>query len=307
MSESPKSLANLPSSVRLVGVAAGNDDSEDALAHVDITSSLAAARAYYHGAHLARWHPAHIADPVLWMSRHSLFRHDKPIRGGIPICFPWFGPHPTDPKLPAHGFARVSEWTLTDAHESREGTVALTFVLSPRDSPPMPWPPFELTCQMVIGAELRLRMTVENTGSEPFTFEEALHTYFTVADIERISITGLESAGYLDKTQNFAKRTQAEEPIRFSGETDRTYPGTTAACTIHDPGLGRQIVIDKTGSHSTVVWNPWIDKARAMPDFGDEEWRRMVCVETANVGDDAIRLEPGASHVITVAISVRAL
>jgi glucose-6-phosphate 1-epimerase len=243
---------------------------------------------------------------VLWLSGQSFFQPARPIRGGVPVCFPWFGPHPTDKSAPAHGFARLAEWTLVEAVETPEGTVVVTFTLSGDASASPAWPhAFRIVHRISIGSRLTMALDVHNPGGEPFTFEEALHTYFTVHDIATVTIDGLADTEYLDKTSGFARRLQRDTAIRFTGETDRMYLDTDAPCIIHDSGLQRRIVVSKSGSRSTVVWNPWIDKARAMPDFGDDEWREMVCVETANVGSAAVRLEPGGTHIMSATIELR--
>lgn len=289
----------LPTSIRIV-------KGDGGLPCVDVATPLAIARVYFHGAHVAAWQPSHAAAPVLWLSGRSLFQHDKPIRGGVPICFPWFGAHPTQPNLPAHGFARLADWTLSDAQESSEGAVALTFTLSDRDISSAAWTyPFLVTYRVIIGSQLTMQMELRNTGDAAFEFEEALHSYFAAKAVAAITITGLESTEYLDKTADFARRRQGEEPIRFTAETDRSYLDTSATCIIHDPGFHRRIIVSKRDSKSTVVWNPWIDKARAMPDFGDDEWRAMVCVETANIGDAAVSLGPRESHTMTAEIAVQ--
>jgi glucose-6-phosphate 1-epimerase len=285
---------SLPSSVRRI------DDR--GLPVLDVSTARATARVFFHGAHVAAWQPTHATAPVIWLSSRTLLQPDKPIRGGVPICFPWFGPHPTDRTAPAHGFARLADWTLTAAEEAADGTVTLELLLQDGSRPL--WPhPFEMRHRISIGTTLTMALEVRNTGAEPFACEEALHTYFAVRSIEQVTIAGLEGTDYLDKVAGFARRTQAEA-IRFAGETDRVYLDTMAAVEIQDRGHGRRILIAKSGSHSTVVWNPWIDKARAMPDFGDDEWRDMVCVETANVGDARIRLEPGGSHTMSAVVSV---
>jgi glucose-6-phosphate 1-epimerase len=288
--------ATLPSSVRL--------EDERGLPSLRVSTPQAAARVFLHGAHVAAWQPSHAPAPVIWLSGRSLVRAGKPIRGGVPICFPWFGPHPSDTGAPAHGFARLADWTLTDAGESADGVVMLTFVL------PQPaggsLPPFELRHRISIGRELAMTLETRNTGTGEFDFEEALHTYFAVSDIRKVAVSGLERTDYLDKVAGFARRTQGDEPIRFTAETDRVYLNTTAQVAIDDPGNRRRIVASKEGSRSTVVWNPWIDKARAMPDFGDDEWIEMVCVETANVGDARVRLGPNDVHTMTAMIGVEA-
>jgi glucose-6-phosphate 1-epimerase len=273
---------------------------------VRVSNAGGSADIYLHGAHVAAWHPAGQA-PVLWVSRDSLFRADRPIRGGVPICFPWFASHATDSTVPAHGFARVSEWRLDEASDESGERTRLQFRLEGQDRSPV-WPhAFLALYRVTVGRTLHLELEITNRGSTPVTFEEALHTYYAVHNVREVAITGLEHTEYLDKVAAMAKKRQGSDPIRFEGETDRIYLQTRGACTIHDPGRRRRLHVRKQGSEATVVWNPWIDKARAMPDFGDLEWPEMVCVETANVGPHAVGLAPGASHVMAAEIIVEAI
>jgi glucose-6-phosphate 1-epimerase len=263
------------------------------------------AEVYLHGAHVTAFNKAG-GPGVLFVSGQSLFRPDRAIRGGIPVIFPWFGQRQPDPvgKSPMHGFARLSAWEVESARGGAEA-VSLTLSLTPNDLSRSLWPhDFRLTYTVTLdGDALKLDLTVTNTGAEGFAFEEALHTYFAVGDVRRVSVEGLAHANYLDKTENFAEKTQDAAPVTFSGETDRVYLGTPATVTIRDPGLGRRVVVEKGHSEATVVWNPWVEKAKAMADFGDEEWPQMVCVETANVGPHAVTLAAGASHTMRVGIS----
>ena len=274
------------------------------LPRLEIGTPAGAAEIYLHGAHVTRWQPSHTEAPVLWVSEHSFWEDGKPIRGGVPICFPWFGPHGSGPSAPAHGFGRLADWTLVSAVERNDGRAIATFALE-GDRMSEPWPfRFQATYEVAVGTTLSMSLEVENRDDKEFTFEEALHTYFTVSDIAGVSISGLERTPYLDKAGGSTERTQGDTPIRFTGETDRVYLETTATCSIDDPGLHRRIAVSKENSRSTVVWNPWIAKAHAMADFGDEEWRGMVCVETANVGAAAVRLAPGERHRMTVSLAV---
>jgi glucose-6-phosphate 1-epimerase len=296
---SPLIRTALPPSVAL-------DSGQGALSRLNVNNALARAQIYLHGAHVAAWQPAG-HDPVLWMSRASQWEAAKPIRGGVPICFPWFGPHATDRSAPAHGFARLLDWTLIEALEEADGATHLAFQLTTAAAPPAAWAhAFEVVYRVTVGSSLELSLEVGNTGDVAFSFEEALHTYFTVQDVRTIEVRGLEGADYLDKVGGATRRSQGPAPIRFTGETDRVYLNTTAACTVHDPGKGRRIVVRKNGSDATVVWNPWIDKARAMPDYGDDEWPGMVCVETANVNVHAVTLAPGGRHTLTATIEIAA-
>jgi glucose-6-phosphate 1-epimerase len=282
------------------------------LPRLAIKTRLGEARVYFQGAHVTAWHPASASAPVLWMSGSSFFEAGKPLRGGVPICFPWFGPHASDPKAPGHGFARLRDWTLIAATEAADGsvTVALELASDPASElaqSPL-WPhAFRAVHRITVGATLTMALEVTNPGPDAFTFEEALHTYFAVRDVREVTITGLERTDYLDKVTGLDRKTQGDDPIRFTGETDRVYLNTTATCVIGDPGARRKIAIRKTGSDATVVWNPWIAKARAMPDFGDDEWPAMVCVETCNVNDHARKLAPGESHTMTAIIEVEGL
>jgi glucose-6-phosphate 1-epimerase len=289
----------LPSSVRVV-------DQPDGLPSLRVTTGVATAELFFHGAHVARWTPAHAAEPVLWVSEHSCFQQDKAIRGGVPICFPWFGAAQVDPAAPAHGFVRLIDWTLDAASETSDGTVVLTFVCDIDEHASRNWPHrCHVTYTVSVGSTLAMALQVENTSGAPLTFEAALHTYCAVSDIRQVSVSGLEQTDYLDKVEGFARKRQGSEPIRFSGETDRVYLDTTATCVIADPGWSRDIQISKSGSHSTVVWNPGADRARTFYDFGAGEWPQMVCVETANVRAAAVRLEPAASHTMRAELAVR--
>lgn len=294
----PVSSIPLPPSVRIA-------EGRGGLPCLVVASPLARAEIYFQGAHVAAWHPAGVRDPVLWLSARSHFAPGKPIRGGVPICFPWFGPHPENAAAPAHGFARLREWTLIEALEDEAGTVRLALELAGEGLSP-DWPHrFRAVHRIEIGSRLRMALEVRNDGTDPFTFEEALHTYFDVADIRTVSLTGLERGEYLDKLAGGRQSREGNDPIRFTAETDRVYLDTQAACTIDDPDRRRTITVSKSGSDATVVWNPWIAKAHAMPDFGDDEWTGMLCVETGNVNVHARTLAAGATHIMAAMLEVK--
>lgn len=275
------------------------------LPSVRLKNALAEAEVYLHGAHVTSFAKAG-EPPVLFMSEQSLFQADKAIRGGVPVIFPWFGPRQPDPvgKSPMHGFARLSTWEV-ESVQSTADVVSLTLTLTPNDLSRSLWPhDFRLTYAVTLDRDvLRLDLTVHNPGADAFPFEEALHTYFAVSDVRRASVEGLAHVNYLDKADNLAEKTQDAAPVTIIGETDRVYMGTQTDCLITDPGHRRRIAVAKEHSDTTVVWNPWAEKARAMPDFGDDEWPHMLCVETANVGRHAVTLAPGASHTMRLAIS----
>lgn len=254
-----------------------------------------------HGAHVLAWHPvAH--EPVLWMSGHAVFAERTAVRGGVPICFPWFGSGRSGDRFPAHGFARITTWRRIEAVESG-GTVQVVHELDQSlASAPSFDVPYRATSTVTAGSEFVLELMVENTGSGAFTFEAALHTYLAVGDVRQVRIEGLDGARFHDKVLE-AESVQ-RGPITVTGEVDRVYD-SEATVEVRDPILGRVIRVAKSGSSSTIVWNPWVDKARRLKDFGDDEWQGMVCIETANVGERAVTLAPGESHVMSATLSVR--
>ena len=164
-----------------------------------------------------------------------------------------------------------------------------------------------LSYRVTVGRKLELALEVNNTGKDPLRFEEALHTYFAVSDIHHCFVTGLENARYNSLVEGVTDKSQGPDPIRFTAETDRLYLNTRATCVIHDPGWQRRIVIEKSGSDSTVVWNPWIAKSKAMPDFGDDEWPGMLCIETVNARTNAVTLTTGQTHTMRATIHVEPL
>lgn len=265
------------------------------LPRYEICTPLAEAHVYLHGAHVAHFVPARQA-PVLFLSSQSHYRAGAPIRGGVPVIFPWFGPREGASQ---HGFVRTRAWTPEAIQHKPGGEVTVTLRLEPDAETRPQWPgDWILRHRVTIGSALTMELEIENRGASPLPCEQALHTYFLVHDIHGVGVSGLEHAEYYDKADQMRRKRQPAEPIRFTGETDRTYINSEAACVIEDPGMNRRIVVEKTGSRSTVVWNPWAAKSSAMADFGGNEWPRMVCVETGNIADNALEIAPGARHVM---------
>lgn len=276
---------------------------EGSLSRIIIDHPAANAVIFTHGAHLAEWQPAG-HKPVLFMSPNSQFAPMKPIRGGVPVCLPWFGPNAANPALPAHGFARLLEWAVAGVSESAEG-VEVHLRLSAQQAPSdMQVGDFTADLRFSVGRELRMALTIKNTGASPLTFEEALHTYYAVSDVRNIAVAGLQGVEYISKTEGGIRKTDDQPAIRFTAETDRAYLNTDATCTIDDPGLKRKIVVAKTNSRSTVVWNPFPRRATELTDIGPDNWPGFVCVETANVLDNKITLPAGQSHEMAAQVRV---
>ncbi len=267
------------------------------LTRASIHTDLCTGEMFLHGAHVAAFCPRGQRE-VLWMSKSSNYADGKAIRGGVPICFPWFAAHPTDRGAPAHGYARTRPWNLVDTIVNSDGSIRLELATEIDE--------YELRFAAEFGELLLMTLTVElsQKATGPVMFEEALHTYLAVSDIQQIQITGLESHGYLDKVDQGTQKPPAHAAITVQGECDRVYFNTDDTCVLHDPTWSRKIAVKKRNSRSTIVWNPWIDKSARMTDFGDDEWTGMVCIESANVGEDAILLAPGQRHEMSAAISV---
>lgn len=258
----------------------------------------AGAEIFSQGAHLTHF-ATQSGDELLFLPKNAHFEQGKPIRGGVPLIFPWFGPRKDDPTAPAHGFARIMEWQTQEASEN-----SLTLVLESNDAILAAWPhAFRLVYGVAIEAKkLQLSLQIHNTGDAAFQFETALHTYFRVSDVRNIEIEGLNGKTYLDKTQGMARQTQ-NGPIRIEAETDRVYLDSNGPITLRD-GARTVRISSLGGVKSSVVWNPWIEKARSLPDLGDEEWTQFVCIESGVIADDAQSLEAGGCYEMTVEIEV---
>jgi D-hexose-6-phosphate mutarotase len=274
-------------------------DGRGELPMLEVNTAWSTAGIYLQGAHVTHFKKKN-EPPLLFLSQCSRFAENEPIRGGVPVIFPWFGPRE---GLPQHGFARLKLWELKEFAPAPDGSVSVRFRL-PDCPEASAFPPFTADYVVTLNEALTLQLLITNQSpNEVFTFENCLHTYFEVGDIHTVSITGLKGLGYLDKVANFAQQTETNDALRISSEVDRIYLNTTGAVEIADPQLGRRIRVEKQGSTSTVVWNPWTAKAQQMPDFGNEEYERMVCVESGNVASNQIKLPPGQTSTLSVKLS----
>jgi len=275
---------------------------EGGLTRLEVKTATASGELYLHGAQVTSWRPAG-QEEVLFVSQQSRWEAGKAIRGGIPVCFPWFRNKADDSKAPAHGFARTRSWKMSSlAADSAGVTAALTLE---SDESSLQWwlHAFRATLRVHFGAQLTLALSVLNTGKAPLSFEEALHTYHRVGDATQVRVSGLDGVVYLDNVNGNLRKTQHGDVV-FQGPTDNAYMETHSALTLHDPVLARTLRIDKRGSRTTVVWNPWEGGARSMADLGDEEWRGMACVEASNILSGAVTLEAGRMHTMETSISI---
>ncbi len=245
-----------------------------------------------HGAHVLSFIPNGGKD-LLWLSSKAQYQNDKAIRGGIPLCLPWFG----SDTSPSHGFARISEWEVVASGLDEEGSPYICLQLQSDD-----WE-YKFCAQLLVKVSdvLKLELTMQNLDEKAFKFTEALHSYFNISDVKNVSLIGLQGRNYIDQLDGNIEKTQ-HEAIEVDSEIDRIYQDTDDACTIEDKGYNRKISITKENSKSTVVWNPWIDKSASMVDFDEGGYKNMLCVESANIGDEAIELQSGAQHTMKVTI-----
>ncbi len=261
----------------------------------EVSNAQASARIALQGAQIIDWTPAG-ERPVIWLSPNAVFAAGKALRGGVPVCWPWFGPHPARADFPAHGFARTRSWEVWQARQLADGSTLLGFRL-PLDAETWRWWPHDtqLTLLVKVGTRLQMELRTRNAGDGPFTVSQALHTYFAVGDVREVEVRGLEGRPFIDKLDGGARRRQ-DGPLRLCGETDRIYLDQGGEVVIDDPVWRRRIHIGRQGSRSAVVWNPWAEKSAAMADMGADAWRGMLCVEAANAADDAVTIPPGGEH-----------
>lgn len=293
---------------RFVQPGLGFREDPSGLVFAEIDTALATATICLQGAHLVTWRPKDQSEPVIWVSETARYAPGKSIRGGVPVCWPWFGPHASEPGFPAHGFARTVPWQVTRAETQDDGAIRLAFMLLQNEQTRTQFPhACRLELILSIGTSLRAELITTNLDTAPVTIGEALHTYFRIGDIGAVEVSGLEGCTYVDKVEGGARKRQ-EGNIRINGETDRVYLDTEATCIITDPLLKRRIVIEKTGSRSTIVWTPWQEKAEKMGDLGPNAgWRRMLCVESGNALDNVVQIAPGDAHTLGVLYRAEAL
>jgi len=274
------------------------DEGEGDLPFARIRSDRGAADVSLYGANVTHFKPVGVEHPVLWMSPEAVFAEGKAIRGGIPVCWPWFGNHPSgSPEKPAHGVARIRLWDVREARVDDSGRVRLKLAMPGTESD------LALTLEIAVGAALELRLTTENTGDAPVAMTAALHTYFSVSEIGNVRIKGFDGVEYWDQLEDNAEKRQ-DGDIVIDREVDRIYVSTEGECRILDAGWERIIRVAREGSGSAVVWNPWIEKSARLGDFPDDGYPGMLCIEAANAGPDVVTLQPGMRHVLGTTISV---
>ena len=250
--------------------------------------------------------------PLIWLSPDAAYRTGQSVRGGVPVCWPWFGDLRRNPpavqahyhleQAPAHGLVRALDWELLGIDEE-DDAVTLRFAYDTRNQPLEGWPrDVGLTFVVRVAQDLGMSLETHNRGTEPLTLSQALHSYFAVSDVRQVSVEGLQGCRYIDTLQDWRELRQ-QDALVFDAETDRIYFDTAARLSIIDPGWGRRIHLDARGSRSAVLWNPWTDKARRLSQFPDDAWQSMLCIETANVLEDIVQLKADERHRLELRLS----
>ena len=271
-------------------------DIEHGFTYIEINNARAHATISTYSAQVLSYRPRNQQDDLLFVSDKAYYEYGKAIKGGIPVCWPWFGADPEGLGRPAHGFVRNRLWDVTASESLEDGSTRVVLGLVDNDETRQIWPhSFRLGIEITVGDSLRVALRTHNTGSERVTISQALHTYFNVGDIARVSVLGLDGLRYLDKLENSLEKTQSGAVV-VDREVDRIYTGVTGDLVIDDGSLGRRIRIASSGCSTAVVWNPWIDVAAAMGDLDDQDYRRMICVETANAGPESVEIPAGEAY-----------
>jgi D-hexose-6-phosphate mutarotase len=273
----------------------------------DINNAHGTASISLQGGQILSWQPTSTAEPVIWLSSAATFAPKKAIRGGIPVCWPWFSAHATEASFPMHGFARTQPWQVKSTRSLDDGSTEISFTLPITAAMQAMWAHQTQVDMLInVGETLKIALITRNLGDVDFTITEALHTYFAVSSIAQIEVNGLHGVHFHDKAAGWTEGDQTGA-ISFGEEVDRVYVNTPDRCTIVDAGFKRRIHIAKLGSQSTVVWNPWAARAAQMGDLGQDGWKRFVCVESANALENAVTVPTGKSHTLAVEYRVESL
>ena len=269
---------------------------EHGFTYIEINNSKAHATVSTYSGQVLSYRPKSQQHDLLFVSDKAYYEEGKAIKGGIPVCWPWFGPDPDDQGRPAHGFVRNRQWGVTASESLADGSTRVVLSLVDSDDTREIWPhPFRLDIEITVGDSLRVALLTKNTGDKSVTISQALHSYFQVGDISKVRVLGLDGTDYLDKVDGSARKTQVG-PVTIDGEVDRIYTGVTGEQVIEDEALGRKIHITSRGCSTAVVWNPWADIAASMGDLDDGDYRKMICVESANAGPETIAIDAGDEY-----------
>lgn len=274
---------------------------------VEINNSHAQALISVYAGQVLSYRPKSAPEDLMFLSEKAYYQAGKAIKGGIPICWPWFGPDPEGKGRASHGFVRNRLWSVQSTTTTPEQETKVKLGLQDTSETREIWPhAFELSIEITVGTTLSVELSTRNTGDQPFTITQALHTYFKIGDIASVKVAGLEDKEYIDKVDNGTQKHQSGL-IAIAEEVDRIYTDVPSALVVEDPALNRKIHIHSTGSQTAIVWNPWIDNAAKMADLADDDYKKFVCVETANAANDVVSVLPGTKGRLTANYSINTM
>jgi len=263
----------------------------------ELSSDAGKVRVALQGAQILEWIPSSEVVPVIWVSDAAVYQKGKGVRGGVPICWPWFGAG--DSGKPAHGFVRTKPWSVVASGVNDIGPW-LRLTISDDEASRAIWHhSFNLSLTLTLGHSLTIALTTDNPSHSDFSVSEALHTYFAVGDVDKVRVTGLDQTHYLDKVLAMSRHLQQGD-VTIAGEVDRVYVDTSNEVVIVDEALARRIEIRKSHSTATVVWNPGSEKEKGFADMREGDYRRMLCVESGTAGGDLVTIAAGEAHTLTV-------
>lgn len=271
---------------------------------IEVDNNKAKARISAYAGQVLSFQPVGEPEDLMFVSENAYYKTGKATKGGIPICWPWFGPDPEGLGRASHGFVRNRMWQVLSTEAMATGETRVKLGVSSSAETQEIWPhSFELAIEIVVGTQLSVSLITQNTGSEAFSITQAFHTYFAIGDVNQVQVLGLEDASYLDKVDGGTQKTQAGA-VTISAETDRIYTGVKPELVIDDAALGRRIRITTTGSHTAIVWNPWAEISAKMADLAEQDYQRFICVETANAADETIQVAPGSDYQLQAVYAI---
>lgn len=271
---------------------------------VEISNEKATAKVSVYSAQVLSFQPAGEPKDLLFVSENAYYKTGKATKGGVPICWPWFGPDPEGKGRASHGFVRNRMWNLLSTEALPSGETMVRFGLTDTEETREIWPhAFELTMDVLVGSELSLTLTTRNTGEAAFSITQAFHTYFTTGDIAQVQVLGLEDTGYIDKPDGGKQKTQSGA-VTVTGEVDRIYTDVKPELVVDDGDLGRRIRISTVGSKTAIVWNPWSEIAEKMADLEAQDYQRFICVETANAADEVVEVSAGSEYQLKATYAI---
>ncbi len=270
---------------------------------IEIDNGKAKATISVYAGQLLSFQPASEPEDLMFLSQKAYYQAGKAIKGGIPICWPWFGPDPEGLGRPSHGFVRNRLWNVLGTEATESATKVKLGLVETAETQEIWHQSFDLAIAISVGEKLTVELITHNTGAQAFSITQALHTYFKIGDISQVKVLGLEDVKYLDKVDKGTQK-QQQGAVAIAQEVDRIYTDVPGELVIEDAALNRRIRIASQGSKTAIVWNPWAKISAEMADLEDDDYQRFLCVETANADKDIVEILPGSEFRLVASYSV---